>query len=71
MLESTLRGLPATDPARVAAADELRKNGVRPLVEILASPSITNTQLLLRAVVLLIATLNGASSPHRLARLAR
>lgn len=65
-LESTLRGLPTSDPTRMAAVEELRTNGIRPLVEILAS-KVVNEQLILKAIAILLAIMNGTftNSTHR------
>lgn len=67
-LESTLRGLPTSDPTRMAAVEELRTNGIRPLVEILAS-KVVNEQLILKAIAILLAIMNGTftnSTHHQL-----
>lgn len=61
VLEKRLRELTAADPLRVAAVAELRKDAVRPLIEILGS-SVSSSQLILKAIVILIAILDGGIS---------
>jgi hypothetical protein len=57
-LEKKVHGVLATDPARVSVVEELAKNGLRPLVEILSAKS-SSAQLLCRSVVILRAIFNG------------
>ncbi|ELR16589.1 Armadillo/betacatenin-like repeat domain containing protein [Acanthamoeba castellanii str. Neff] len=58
VLEKKVCGVLATDVARVSAVEELTKNGLRPLVEILTATA-SSTQLLYKTVVILIAIFNG------------
>lgn len=58
VLEKTLKSLLVTDTSRVATVEELRKDGIRPLAEILSSTT-ANHSLILKAIVILIAILNG------------
>jgi hypothetical protein len=58
VLEKKVCGVLATDVARVSAVEELTKNGLRPLVEILTATA-SSTQLLYQTVVILIAIFNG------------
>ena len=58
VLEKKVCGVLATDVARVSAVEELTKNGLRPLVEILTATA-SSTQLLYKTVVILISIFNG------------